>query len=179
MSLCVTYYKGGYTIDTNVFPTEKFVGNFPEYRNFKIVNIKSLGNSGHNYSELYKFNYFRKTKIVTDVMYAQKYNSLPPNNLKKWVDDNQECWLMYSPKQHSSVDCALNAYLSLFNLKTIKTNYTHLIISAIMTGVYSINNSIEINKSTTFTVNISIINEIASLVVDELNLEKIYYGTHK
>ncbi len=176
LSLAVTYYKGGYTLDTNVFPTEKCTADFPILDNFKVVSIDS------DYSDGHVFLLFNKPWCTKKTFTHMFFSSMIKDNYKTktfMIENNKEVWLMYSPKKHIGIESSLDFYLSYFDINDIKNTYNILIISSVMNGIYSIHK----NKIKTLPKNemyfISEKKGDYSNYIASLEIYKMYYNTHK
>ena len=187
LSLAVTYFKGGYTLDTNVFPTEKCIANFPVFDKLRIVMLDNESDGiAFEESKLNKktyFNFLNKLKTYKKILYHQQmYNFMDTKRIVESYNticlNNVECWLIYSPKNHSSIKNALDFYLSHFNVHTIKNYYTYLIITSLINGLYSVYNNNEIESEQNYFIAGINVNHKNSYI-SSLQVQKKYYNTHK
>ncbi len=188
LSLIASYFIGGYTIDTNVYPQDNNSVLLNSHKNFKFVKLKSEDNTDNSAFYFVKSllsntsTYSLATRVLADarsgrMLYAYQVASLEGSdylNLNFLI----ECWLIYSPKRNEVARFALNYYLNEFSVFIKKYDlYGDLIISSLVNALYQLGEEALSEDNNYF---LSLRESKSGLAfVPELNLVKRYQNTHK
>ena len=185
LSLIASYFIGGYTIDTNVYPENNNNISLKSHKKLKFIKLKNGANSAFYYV---RTSYTQSTNVSIATMVlanARKGRMLyasevDPSIMKDYVSfaDLFDCWLLFSPKHDELTKFALEYYLNEFSVTVTENNlYGNLIISSLANAIYQLGEE-EMLDDNNYFISTQEANS-ALAFVPELNLVKKYQNTHK